>query len=319
MTDKIAAHFRESRRTSHSFQRLKQCKGCGNFSALWSDRCLQCGAEGRFLELAELSRVIVRRSAQRDMLLIGAASLTAMLFARDMTGMAVSLLAGAALAAAYYFIRKPYLSVLRKRMIQELLEREDRAIRDGLLRDIEDAASDLKADDFKLAYEKLREVGYLVAGNQVKMLKLMCLNHFNLRKDMDLELGTLVPDDFEPEFIRYLFEVSRVSPELVKRNVIDYTLRYRMEIEALAGGRAVIGAVVIATLRVNAYVVQYQRLIADYIDELPRERLLRLFRLTSGQPAAYPELAPKVAETANRKYGSDPEFQGPAASPAAAP
>ncbi|NOU96457.1 hypothetical protein GC093_25040 [Paenibacillus sp. LMG 31456] len=310
LANKIAAHFRKTRATSHTFQRLKQCKSCGNYSTLWEDRCLQCGAEGKFLDLQVLTRYILQRNTQRDVLIISTASLAACVLARSFMEMAISLLAGAALIVAYFLIRRPYVPYLEKRTVQELLLHENAAIREGLLRDTEDAANDLKSNNFKLAYEKLREIGYLISGNQVKILKLMCLNHFVLRKDMDLELSTLVPDEFDPDFIRYLFEVSKVSPELVKRNVIDYTFKHRAEIEAMEGGRAVMGLVVTAALRVNAYVIQYQQMIADYVDDLQRERLIRLCRLVAGSPDSYPQLYPRVKELVKQKYETDPEFQG---------
>ncbi|MCR8635263.1 hypothetical protein [Paenibacillus radicis (ex Xue et al. 2023)] len=271
---------------------------------------MQCGAEGKFLDLQSVTRSILQRNKQRDVLIVSTVSLAACVFARSFMEMAISLLAGAALIVAYFLIRRPYAPYLETQTIQNLLQHENIAIREGLLRDTEDAAKDLKSDDFKLAYEKLREIGYLISGNQVKVLKLMCLNHFVLRKDMDLELSTLVPDAFDPDFIRYLFEVSKVSPELVKRNVIDYTFKHREEIEALASGRAVIGQVVTAALRVNAYVIQYEQMIADFVDELPRERLIRLCRLVADRPDSFPVLYPKVKETVKLKYEADPELQG---------
>jgi hypothetical protein len=306
----MAAHFRKSRRTSHSFQRLKQCKGCGNYSSLWSDRCLQCGAEGKFLDLQTVTRTILKRNAQRDVLILGTAVLAALVFARTFIEMAVSLLAGAVLIAVYFLIRRPYIPSMENRMLEAVLLHDNRAVRDGLMRDIEDAGNDLKTDNFKHAYEKLREIGYLITGNQVKILKIMCLNHFILRKDMDLELSTLIPDGFDPDFIRYLSEVSKVSPELVKRDAIDYTIKHRAEIEALPDGQAVMVLVVTAALRVNAYVVQYQRTIADYVEDLPRERLIRLCRLIADSPDQFPELFPKVRDIVKIKYEFDPGFQG---------
>jgi hypothetical protein len=236
--------------------------------------------------------------------------LAACVLARSFMEMSISLLAGAVLIVAYLLIRKPYVSYMETRMLQELLVRENDAIREGLLRDIEDAAKDLKADDYKLAYEKLREIGYLISGNQVKILKLMCLNHFVLRKDMELELSTLVPTQFEPDFIRYLYEVSKVSPELVKRNVIDYALTYRNEIEALPGGHGLMGHVVTAAIRVNAYVIQYQQLIGDYIEALPRDRLIRLCGMIAEKPDSFPQLYPKVKDLLKLKHETDPELQG---------
>jgi hypothetical protein len=107
-----------------------------------------------------------------------------------------------------------------------------------------------------------------------------------------------------------LYEVSKVSPDLIKRDVIEYAVRYREEMEALPGGKTVLAQVAAAALRVKAYVVQFQDVIADYIDELPRDRLLRLCRITAEAPDKFPALFSKARETVKLKYNFDPEFQG---------
>jgi hypothetical protein len=310
MKNKIAAHFRPSRRTNHSYQRLKQCKSCGSYSSLWDDTCLSCGTHGKFVELPTLIRTILKRNAQRDVLILSTGALVALFLGRNLLEMAVSLLVGIVLIVLYLLLRRRYYPSMEKDILNKLLQRENLTIREGLLKDTEDAANDLKAEDYKLAYEKLREIGYLLAGNQVKILKVICLNHFNLRKDMDLELSTLLPKAFDSDFVLYLFEVSKVSPELVKRDAIDYAIRYRTEIEAMPGGRVVLALVFTAALRVKAFVLQYQAHIADFIEELPRERLIRLCRLVAESPEACPELYPKLKNMLKLKYDSDPEFQG---------
>jgi hypothetical protein len=310
MNHKIAAHFRPSHRTTHSFQRLKQCKGCGSYSALWDDACLNCGEQGKFVELPAATSTILKRNAQRDVLIISAAALGALFLARNLLEMAIALLAGILFIVLYLLLRRRYLPYLTKSLLRQLLEQENPIIRNGLLLDTEDAANDLKAHDYKLAYEKLREIGYLFSGNQVKILKVICLNHFNLRKDMDLELSTLLPEAFDPDFVLYLFEVSKVNPELVKRDAIDYTIRYRAEIEALPGGRAVLALVFTAALRVKSYVQQYEAYIADFVEDFPRERLIRLCRLVAESSTAFPLLYPKLEGLIKRSYDSDPEFKG---------
>ncbi|NHN33004.1 hypothetical protein [Paenibacillus agricola] len=310
MANKIAAHFRPSQRTNQSFQRLKQCRSCGSYSVLWDDVCLCCGAQGKFAPLPKVVSTILKRNAQRDVLILSIAALIALFLSHNLMEMTISLLGGIVFIALYLLLRRRYLPYLTKSMLHQLLQRENSAIRNGLLLDTEDAANDLKAYDYKLAYEKLREIGYLINGNQVKILKVICLNHFNLRKDMDLELSTLLPEAFDPDFVLYLFEVSKVNPELVKRDAIDYALRYRAEIEALPGGRAVLALVFTAALRVKAYVLQYEVQIADFIEELPHERLVRLCRLVAESPAAFPILHPKLEGLIKRSYDADPELKG---------
>ncbi|OXM83749.1 hypothetical protein [Paenibacillus rigui] len=313
MTDKIAVQFRKSLRTRHAFERLKHCKGCSSYSVLWGDRCLKCGAEGKFVPLKELTASIHRRNAIRDGLILGSISLGAFAIAGTFMEMALALLAGIGLLVGYVLLNGRYAEAMHRKALYQLLLYENQAIREGLLLDIDDAANDLKTDDYKSAYEKLREIGYLITGNQVKVLKLMCLNHFILRSDMDLELSTVIPEAFDKDFIRYLTEVCKVSPQLVGRETLNYVVKNRVLIEALPDGREIMALVAGSALRVKAYVVQYEELIADFVDQFPKDRLLRLYRLIQESPSDYLLLYGKVTETVKRKYGAEPAFQTSAA------
>jgi len=309
MSNKRAVQFRKSIRTRHAFERIKHCKGCGSYSALWSDRCLKCGAEGKFIAIQAAVASLHKRSAFRDGMLIASISLGAFAMARNVTEMAVSLAAGAVFVAGYALLSRRYAAAIRSRMLHQLLLEENQSIREGLLLDIDDAANDLKSDDYKSAYEKLREIGYLITGNQVKVLKLMCLNHFILRSDMDLELQTLIPDDFDKDFILYLAEVCKVSPQLVGRETLSYVVRNRVLIEAMPAGRETLALAAGAALRVKGYVVQFEELIADFVDDFPKDRLLRLHRLIQESPSDYLLLYGKVTGAVQRKLGIDPEVQ----------
>ncbi|ULL18877.1 hypothetical protein DVH26_33240 [Paenibacillus sp. H1-7] len=310
MSKKIAVQFRKSARTRHAYERLRQCKSCGNYTALWTDHCLQCGETGQLRTLNEIAQSIHRRNTVRDAMIVFSISLAAFFLAETFAQMAIAIVAGIAFVAGYIFLSRRYALAVESRLLHQMLVTENRAIRDGLLLDIEDAAGDLKADEHKAAYEKLREIGYLITGNQVKVLKLMCLSHFILRSDMDLELSALVPTGFEPDFVRYLNEVLKISPQLVKRDTLNYVVKHRSSIEASEGGRETLILAAGAALRVKSYVVQYQHLIADFVEELPRERLLRLCKLLQGSHEEAPELYDKARDTVKLKHDFDPEFQG---------
>lgn len=310
MSKKIAVQFRKSARTRHAYERLKQCKGCGNYSVLWSNECLKCGAAGKLSSVKEIVQAIHRRNTVRDAMIVFSISLAAFFLAETFVQMAAAVIAGIALVAGTVMLSKRYAPAVENRLIHRLLISENRAIREGLLLDIEDAAGDLKSDDHKAAYEKLREIGYVITGNQVKVLKLMCLSHFILRSDMDLELSPLIPTGFEPDFIRYLNEVLKISPQLAKRDTLNYVVKHRSSIEAFDGGRETLVLAAGAALRVKGYVLQYQQLIADFIEDLPRERLLRLCKLLQGSYDEAPALYDKARDTVKLKYDFDPEFQG---------
>lgn len=271
---------------------------------------MKCGAEGMMHPLMPIVQSIHRRNTVRDAMIALCISLAAFFFAETVWQMSLAIAAGIALAVGCVLINKRYAPAVENRLLRQMLQTEHRAIREGLLLDIEDAAGDLKADDHKTAYEKLREIGYLITENQVKVLKLMCLRHFILRSDMDLELSTLIPTSFEPDFVHYLNDVLKISPQLVKRDALNYVVKRRGAIEALENGRETLVLAAGAALRVKSYVLEYEHLIADFIDELPRERLLRLCRLLQGSYDEVPALYDKAKETVKLKYDFDPEFQG---------
>lgn len=312
MNSKIPVQFRKFTATRHAFERLKHCKGCGTYSVLWEDQCLKCGAEGKFQSVQELVAAVRRRGAWRDAMIVFSICLAAFFLAENGLQMVLSIAGGVLLAAGSLVLNRHFAPSIEKRLIHQLLIDETDSIREGLLLDVEDAARHLKSDEYKLAYEKLREIGYLVKGNQVKVLKLMCLNHFILRSDMELELSELIPEDFDKEFVRYLNEVSKVSPQLIQRDTLNYVWKYRVLIEALPEGRETLALTAGAALRVKAYVLQYQELVAAFIDELPKDRLLRLSRLLEDSQSEAPELYTKTKETMKRKFDSDPglEVQG---------
>ncbi|MEC0248451.1 hypothetical protein P4H65_21850 [Paenibacillus chitinolyticus] len=310
MSGKIPVELRKARQTVHTYERLKQCTRCGTYSVLWHDNCLSCGAERKFLSIGDIVSAVLRRNIQRDALILAAIACAAFYLARTFQEMALAAGAGVLLIAVYALLRRRYAEALMNATLRKLLLGENRAIRKGILLDVDDAASDMEDGDFKSAYEKLREIGTLITGSHIRNLKVYCLNRFILRSDMELELGTLIPDEFEPGFIAYLYEAAKVNPGLVQRDTLDYVQKYRVQIGGMLEGRATLALVAAAALRVKEYAFEYASLLYDFVDELPRERFLRLCRLVKENPDRAPELRQKVLETAARKYGDDPEFEG---------
>ncbi|MVO98816.1 hypothetical protein [Paenibacillus lutrae] len=310
MTDKMPVLLRPTTQTVHTYERLKQCSRCGTYSVLWHESCLECGSQRKFLSVHDIVRGILRRNLQRDLLLMAAGSLAAYFLARSFEQMAAAIAGGVLLIVLYVLLRRRYSQTLRLVTLRKLLQRESFAIREGLLLDVQDAASDIESENFKEAYEKLREIGFLITGNHIRVLKAFCLNRFILRSDMELELSSLIPDEFEPSFVYYLNEICKVSPQLVKRDTLDYVMKHRIQIGGMIEGRATLALVAAAALRVKEYVFEYSSLLYDFVDDLPRERLLRLCRLLGEHHDRAAQLHEKAQETARRKYEFDPEFQG---------
>ncbi|MFB6364948.1 hypothetical protein ACFCP7_12890 [Paenibacillus elgii] len=310
MTTKTAVQFRKTQATTHLFDRLKQCRRCSRYSCMWDDRCLSCQAEQSRSAVPELAGAVLKHRRQTGMLAVGAIGALAFLLARNAEQMILSFIGAALLLALYVFLYKRYEPILYRRTLSRLLLQDQQKIREGLLLDIDDAEADLRAEDFKTAYEKFREIGYFIRDDSIKILKVYCLNKFILRSDMDLELSSLLPNRFDKDVVEYMHEIGKVRPQLITREALDYVMKYRGMIERLPEGRDVLTAAAGAALRVKSNLPTYRSLLMDHAQELPKDRLLRLCRLLAEQPDADPELTQKARDAVKLKYDFDPEFQG---------
>ncbi|MBD2866454.1 hypothetical protein [Paenibacillus oceani] len=311
MQTKLAVQFRPSRNTSCAFERLKTCKKCGAYSVLFDDRCKECGATGKFIPvaryIASLNRVLPMAEA------FGAVALVALavVLANDWMQIAAAGIGGAAFLALLFLLRqryKPYADLYR---FHEVLVDHTPAILKGIRADLQEADGDMSANHPKEAYEKLREIGYLLNNESIKQRKIACLRRFYIRKDMELELDPLVPKKFDPEFVLYMRDAVKVNRQLVRHSALDYVVAFRPQIEAMEGGREFLVSMAGSALRMKKYVQMYPRFIIDYLDELPRERFHRLCKLLADTPVQQRnELYAKCKETAQTRYAVDPDFQG---------
>lgn len=309
MSPKLPVHFSKTVRTAHLFQRLKQCRRCGAYSCLAPERCPSCRVEGAWIALPDAAETVSRRGRQIDLLVLGIFAAGGIAVARSFIDVAIAIAGVGLLAFLYIKLRKNKESYLYRRILRRILLQERQKIRQGLLDDITLAEESLKADDYKSAYEQFREIGFFLKDNPLRLLRLLCLEHFVLRSDMELELNALIPDGFRAEFIAYLLEIGRVKPQLIDRETLAYVDRHRGSIENLPYGGEVLTAAAGAALRVKAYVDAYRSLVFDYAELLPKERLLRLQRIARERGDADPALLARVQDIADRRFGGDPEFQ----------
>lgn len=311
MQTKLAVQFRPSKKTSCAFERLKTCKKCGAYSVLFDDRCKECGASGKFIPAADyiatLNRVLPMAEA------FGAVALVALavVLANDWIQVAAAGVGGAVFLVLLFLLRKRYKPYADQYRFHEVLVDHTPAILKGLRADLQDADGDMSAGNPKDAYEKLREIGYLLSGESIKHRKIACLRRFYIRKDMDLELDQLVPKKFDPEFVQYMRDAVKVNKQLVRHSALDYVVAYRPQIEAMEDGREFLVWMAGSALRMKKYVQMYPRFIIDYLDELPKERFHRLCKLMADTPAEQRnELYVKCKEKAQTRYAFDPDFQG---------
>ena len=308
MPDKIAAHFSKPRVTRYVFQRLQCCRKCGTFTALDLSVCPVCGRSA-LVPAAEIGRQRQGLLFAVELLLLAAGLVAAAYFAADTLQLVLAIVCGAGLLTAHLFFRKRYAMSAKQNRLHSFLIGRSKAIADGLTADEKSAEADYEAGHYKECYEKLREVGHFLYDDRLRGNKVLCLNHFVLRKDMFLELESLVPRKYSKAFNQYLLEISRVNPELIRKQALHYVLRYRGEIEKTGIGRELLTGVAGAALRRRSNLDICQFLIADYAEFLPRERFRRLCMLLS-DPAtdSYPALLIRAKEVAVRLYANDAEI-----------
>ena len=306
---KIAVQFRKMSKTLYIMPRLKHCRHCGNYSVLWSDQCLNCSKTNRFMPMAQLSKTSASLSRQRDFLIVGMLSLAGLVLADSLPGIFLSVAAGLVATVMVTWLWRRYRLGLENHHARRIVDKEIAAIERGIQLDIEDAFNNEKNGNVKEAYEKLREVGLFIRDEQIKATKLAYLKRFTLRKDMELELSALIPRHYSQDFMDYLKQVSRLSPQLIRSEVFEYVIRYQDQIRAAEGGDELLLAIAGAALRMKKYLKDYHAFILPYTERFNRDHMLRLCHLLQDDDQQLLVLKNKALSLAQLHYHYDPEFQ----------
>jgi len=252
-----------------------------------------------------------KRMTHAEALLLGSFLCVGIVLADDPLQLAVAFAAAIAMLAGYFLLNKRYESSNETYQFQKLLVGQIPRISLGLDHDLKNTSEDIQNAKYKEAYEKLRELGYFLRNDTIKNNKIVCLRRFIIRKDMELELETIIPGRFDKPFVLYLYEVSKVNKQLIRKSVLDYVQLHRESIEGLENGKEIMTNVVAAAIRMKYFVETYAQLVSDYVDFLPKERFLRLCKMLADSPSLGTEpLYRKCKETARVRYGFDPDFQG---------
>lgn len=309
MKKKTGVLFRKTRKTAYTFERLQACKHCHTYHVLWDTHCEECGRE--YQPIRKLSALVTRRYVQTRFLLLALFVCLAVLCAKTLAQLLIAAGVGLLLFVLFFWMQKKLGSYERDAQFLPFLTQEKEAIKTALLHHLEDVGADVKAERFKDAYEKTREIGHFIHSDTIKIRKIMFLNHFILRKDMELELETLIPSTYDKDFVEYLREVVKVQPSLVKKSALDYVRRYKSYILLQENGEQLMGQMAGAALRMKSYVEQYQDLIIEFIDYIPRERLPRLAKMAhTHRHEGWELLYAATKKRVDTHYAFDPDFAG---------
>ncbi len=310
MSKKLAIQFKKTGKTQYVFQRVTYCKHCDSYSILQYKYCEVCGREHPHLPLQQLSSTVSRRRFQIQLLVLVILLCLAVICARTTVELTVAIVGSLAILGLFLFVHKRMAVYERAAQFYILLRNERPKIEAALQRHLDTIAVDMEEKLYLPAYEKLREVGFFLFNDRIIRQKLNCLSHFVLRNDMELELESLIPSRYDKHFVAYLREVAKVKPALVKKAVLDYVIRYIDDIRRHEHGHEILVNVTGAALRMKQYVSRYQLLILEYMEFLPKERLLRLAKLVSLHRQEWPELYAQTEEVISVRYSLDPDFNG---------
>ncbi|WP_058301496.1 hypothetical protein [Gorillibacterium timonense] len=309
MNDKIAAHFSKPLVTKYRYERLRHCDKCGSFTSLRGPVCSSCKRSGTLKPLARIGAGKARFRTAVEALLLTAAAISAVYLSPNAVQRTATALLGAGLLVGYGLLLRRYSGIFAPYRLHRLLVEKSPQIADGLDADEKAAEADYEADRYRECYEKLREVGVFVLEDRIRYNKIICLGRFVLRKDMDLELESVVPRKYSKLFVHYMWEVSKVNRTLIREKSLDYALRFRSDIEKLSYGTELLTNVASAALRSKTNLSACEYLIGDYAIALPRDRFIRLCGMLSNARWEYPNLTARVAQIAESRYAHDPEVQ----------
>ncbi|MWV45939.1 hypothetical protein GRF59_20180 [Paenibacillus sp. HJL G12] len=308
MNKKKPVRLRPYYKTKHAYEKLRVCKHCRSFTVLWEDKCANCGRH-TLIPVMDQARFNAKRSMQNERLIALLITLAAVLFSQTFLQIVLCLVGGFALTALLWWFQRRVIESETRRQLDKLLRSSDRRIIEGIYMNLTTASAAIKEDE-QLGYEILREIATIVHNDRIRLQQIMLLQTFVLRKDMELELESLMLDGFEPALAEYIGELAKVKRELIKSTALRYVLLHERQILQMKGGAGILAAVAGAAVRMKKYVDSYPDFILRYVRQLPKDRYLRLYQLVRRSPnQSWNGLRDEVSAIYNEKYRWDPEFQ----------
>ncbi|MDP4097297.1 hypothetical protein OIN60_10990 [Paenibacillus sp. P96] len=301
MNPKQPVRFRPFVRTRHAYQKLRICKRCGGFTALWEEQCSVCGRK----TLVSVQDMAARKTARyfgKDLFIGIVIAVAAIYFSIPAKQtLLVSAISLVLLILLWLMQRhlKPYeLRHQQRRLFKYRFE----DIEDGLTRNRAEAVARRQSDEL-LCYEMLREIGVLLRDDRMKLQQIALLQSFVLRRDMDLILDALLLKSYEPLLVEYIGEIAKIKRELVKEKTLRYVTFYENRILDMPQGEQILISVASAAVRLKKYVVTYSNFIYKYVRKLPEDRFLRLHKMIMANPyEPFGDLADEVKDIYRMRY-----------------
>lgn len=300
-TQKQPVRFRPFIRTRYAFQKLRICKHCGSFTALWEDQCSSC-ERSTLIPVQEMAHRKTFRYFGKD-LFIGMVIAGAAIYFSTSTEQTLLVAAGSlALLLLLWAVQRGIKPFEQRRQLRRLFKYRFEDLEEGLTRNRAEAVARRQTDEL-LCYEMVREVGVLLRDDRIKLQQIALLQSFVLRRDMDLILDALLLKSFEPLLAEYIGEIAKIKRELIKEKTLRYVTFYENRILDMPGGEQILISVASAAVRLKKYVVAHAKFIYRYARKLPEDRFLRLHKIVTANPyEPFGDLADEVKDIYRLRY-----------------
>ncbi|WP_336076800.1 hypothetical protein [Paenibacillus sp. 203] len=281
-SSKQAVQFRPFTRTEHAFQKLRVCKRCGQFTALWEEKCTSCGRD-TLVPVEQYARLRAKRYFRKDLAVSVILLAATVFFGHSPQQMLLCGIVGALLLLPLVLLQQGIYPYEQRRQLIRLFRGRIGQIQEGLNINHKNAVA-LRQLSERVSYEMLREMAVLIHNDRIRLQQVALLQSFVLRKDMELTLDPLLIKSFEPLMVRYIGEIARLNRELIKDRTFRYVVFYERRILELAGGEDILVRVASAAVRKKRYVVTHAAFISRYVRKLPKERVQRLYHIIQENP-----------------------------------
>ncbi|MGG1616348.1 hypothetical protein ACIFQM_05630 [Paenibacillus sp. NRS-1782] len=279
---KQPVQFRPFIHTEHAYQRLRICKRCGQFTALWEDKCTSCGRNA-LVPVEQYAHHRAKLYFRKDLAFGIVLLIAAVFFGHSTQQMLLCGIVGALLLLPLVFLQQRIRSYEQRRQLIRLFRGRIEQIKEGLNINHKNAVA-LRQLSERVSYEMLREIAALIHNDRIRLQQVALLQAFVLRKDMELTLDPLLIKSFEPLMVRYIGEIARLNRELIKDRTFRYVTFYERRILEMAGGEDILVRVASAAVRKKRYVVTHSGFISRYVRKLPKERVQRLYHIIQENP-----------------------------------
>lgn len=281
---KQPVNLRPFHKTRYTLDKLRVCRRCGTYTALWEESCTAC-QKGTLITLTEKADSLTSRTMWKELGIAAVFMVAAVILSEPGLQMLLTVAGSLLLLGLLIWLQRRMRTAAQLNELRRLIQKDQEEIREGLKQNRKRALAELKENrDAKLTYEMLREVAVFVHNDRIRLQQVALLQSFLLRKDMQLEIEPLLLDVFDPDLAAYIGEVALLKRELIRTPTLRYITTFEPQILKMAQGEQILTRIAAAAIRKRRYVSIYSEFILRYARNLPPDRLRRLYLMVREYP-----------------------------------